>query len=75
MKCVICEHGDTEVGNTTIAIEKKGVTVVIKQVPAKVCQNCSEAYVEEATAENVLKLIQEAVRAGVQLEIRTYVAA
>ena len=49
--------------------------MVIKGVPARVCQNCGEEYVEEAITAHVLKTAEEAVRAGVQVDVRTYAAA
>jgi len=43
MKCVICKHADTEVGTTTVTLERNGFTYVVKNVPAQVCPNCGEA--------------------------------
>lgn len=75
MTCVICKNGETQPGTATITLEREGATVVIKGVPARVCQNCGEEYVEEAITAHVLKTAEEAVRAGVQVDVRTYAAA
>ena len=45
MNCVICKHGETRPGKTTVTLERKATTVVIKNVPAQVCSNCGEEYV------------------------------
>jgi len=75
MKCVICKHGETRSGTTTVTLEREGMTLVFKGVPAQVCQNCGEAYLDEATTARLLATAQEAARAGVQVDVREYVAA
>ena len=47
MKCLICKQAETQPGVTTITLERDGLTLVVKQVPAQVCPNCGEAYVDE----------------------------
>lgn len=75
MKCVICKVGDIRQGKATVTLERDGTTLVIKGVPARVCDNCGEEYVDEETADQLLKTAEEAVRAKVQVDIREYVAA
>ncbi len=75
MKCVICKHGETRSGTTTVTLEREGMTLVFKGVPAQVCQNCGEAYLDEATTARLLMTAEEAARAGVQVDVREYVAA
>ena len=75
MKCVICKNGETEPGTTTILLERDNATLVIKNVPAEVCQNCGEGYVDEETTEQLLEMAEAAVRSGVQVDVRQYVAA
>jgi len=33
MTCVICKHGETTQGTTTVTLEKDGSTIVFKEVP------------------------------------------
>jgi YgiT-type zinc finger domain-containing protein len=75
MKCVICRYGETAPGKVTVTLEQDGATVVIKEVPARVCQTCGEEYVDEDIAARLLKIAEEATQAGVQVDIRRYVAA
>jgi hypothetical protein len=49
--------------------------LVVKGVPARVCSNCGEEYVDEAVAERLLQVAEDAARAGVQVDIREYAAA
>ena len=75
MTCVICKTGETQPGTATVTLERDGATVVIKAVPARLCKNCEEEYVEENVTARRLKTAEEAVRAGVQVDVRTYAAA
>lgn len=75
MHCVICKNGETKSGYTHVLLERDGVTIVFKSVPAQICSNCGEAYVDETVTRRVLQLAEEAQRAGVQNEIRVYAEA
>ncbi len=75
MKCVICKNGETQPGKTTVTLEREGMTLVFKSVPADVCGNCGEAYVDEKISSQLLKTAEEAARSGVQVDVREYVAA
>lgn len=74
MTCVICKHGQTQPDHTTVTLERDGMTLVVKAVPAEVCSNCGEAYVDAETTEQILHAAEDAARAGVQVDIREYVA-
>ncbi len=75
MKCVICKQAQTKPGTTTLTLERGGATFVVKNVPAQVCPNCGEAYVDEETTAQVLRTAEQMARAGTQVDIRQYVAA
>ena len=72
MKCVICKQGNTRPGETTVTLERNGMTLVFKDVPAEVCPTCGEAYVDEKATEQLLKSAEEAARLGVQVDIREF---
>jgi YgiT-type zinc finger domain-containing protein len=74
MKCAICRHGDTQPGTTTVTLERDALTLVVKGVPALVCDTCGEQYVDEETAARLLRTVEEAARAGVQVDVRAYAA-
>lgn len=75
MKCVICKQGQIRPGTATVTLERSGMTLVVKCVPAHVCENCGEEYVDKETTARLLQQAEEAARAGVQVDIREYVAA
>lgn len=74
MKCAICRNGYTVNGNITVVLERGLSTVVIKNVPAKVCENCGEEYLSEETNRQLLKKAKEAVDRGVELELLRFAA-
>ena len=73
MKCVICKKGETKAGAATVTLDKDGATLVFKGVPARICANCGEEYVDEHVAASLLKAAAAAAQAGIQVEIRQYV--
>ena len=75
MKCVMCKHGETEPGITTVTLERGALTLVVKGVPAQVCSNCGEAYVDEETTRKLLETAEAEASAGAQVEVREYKAA
>ena len=75
MKCVICKQGETQPGMTTVTLERNGLTLVVKNVPARVCANCGEEYVDQEVATQLLSTAEQAARAGVLVDIRAYAAA
>ncbi|MGD0542229.1 MAG: type II toxin-antitoxin system MqsA family antitoxin [Tepidisphaeraceae bacterium] len=72
MKCVICKKGKTAPARITVTMERGATTLVFKSVPANVCDNCGEQYVSENTTRRLLREAEEAVGAGVQVEIRGF---
>ncbi len=75
LKCVVCRQGETREGTATVTLERDGMILVFKKVPAEVCEVCGEEYVTEQITGRLLAAAEEAARAGVQVDIREYVAA
>ena len=74
MKCVICRHGETKKGKTTVTVQRGETTVIIKGVPADICENCGEAYLTERITERVSAVVKEAVRQGTEVQIVRFAA-
>ena len=75
MKCVICKHGETNDGLTTITLERGSSTIVFKDVPAQVCDNCGEKYIDGKITKDVLNKANELVKNGTEVDIRRFQAA
>ncbi|MBD2300046.1 type II toxin-antitoxin system MqsA family antitoxin [Nostoc sp. FACHB-87] len=74
MQCVICKHGNTQPGLVTVTLERDNTIVILKGVPAQVCNNCGEYYLSAVVSEEVLQRAEEAVNKGAEVEILRYVA-
>lgn len=74
MKCSLCKHGETSPGTTTVHLNRGESAIIIKGVPAEICTNCGEYYLSEAITAKVLRLAEEAVRKGAELEILRFAA-
>jgi YgiT-type zinc finger domain-containing protein len=75
MTCVICKHGRTQPGTTRTAIERGSTVLVVRGVPAQVCDSCGEAYLSADAVDRLQEMLAEAARDGVQIEVREYIAA
>jgi YgiT-type zinc finger domain-containing protein len=74
MKCVVCKQADTQAGVTTVTLQRGDATYVVKEVPAQICPNCGEDYVDSAVAEELLQSSEALARAGAQVDIRRFAA-
>jgi YgiT-type zinc finger domain-containing protein len=74
MKCVICRKGETAPGKTTVTLQRGDTTVIIKDVPADVCENCGEQYFSEALTGQLLRMAEQAVKNGAEVEIIRFAA-
>lgn len=75
MKCVICRHGETYDGFATVTLERDGLTQVVKKVPARVCDNCGEQYIDDTVAVELFKITEAAANSGAEVDVRHYLKA
>lgn len=69
MNCVICKNGETSPGFVTVTLERNGSVVVIKEVPADVCNNCGHYYLDDAIATQLMEQANSAIERGAEVEI------
>jgi YgiT-type zinc finger domain-containing protein len=74
MKCVICKFSQTEEGKVTVALHRGETVLIIKDVPANICKNCGEYYLDEIVTNRVFAQAEEAVNRHAELEILRYAA-
>lgn len=72
MHDIVCRHGETQPGTTTVTFHRDGRTLVVNEVPAEVCENCGEAYVAEDVTAELLRIASEARQAQAIVLIRDY---
>ena len=65
----MCKHGQTAPGLVTVILQRGNTTVVLKDVPADVCDNCGEYYLSEDMTSTVMSFAEEAVAKNAEVEI------
>jgi len=72
MKCVICKNGETKNGLTSLSLERADVTIVVKNIPAEICENCGESYISEVTSAKVLQEAEQSIKKNSQVEVLNF---
>ena len=67
MTCVICKNKRMKRGTTVLPIERREAIVLITDIPARICANCGESYIDERTAKQVEALANEELNGRVSL--------
>jgi YgiT-type zinc finger domain-containing protein len=73
--CALCRGGRLIPGSTTMTLERDGITLVVKGVPALVCDVCGEAYLEADVTKQLFSDADLAAKRGAEVEVRRFVAA
>ncbi len=74
MQCVICKHSQTSRGKVSVTLQRGETTVIIKDVPAEVCDNCGEYYLSDEVTKKVMSLSEDAAQHHVEVEILRFAA-
>lgn len=72
MTCVICKSGTLEAGKTTVTLERGRTLIVFRRVPAEICPNCGESYLNDGVVDTVYHAAEEAAKAGVEVDVREF---
>ena len=67
-QCPLC-RGDLGSGTTTFTADFGHGLVVVRRVPAQVCRQCGEAWIDDDVAARVEGLVHEAKAKGRQFEV------
>jgi YgiT-type zinc finger domain-containing protein len=65
MICLICRRAEIVGGLTSVIFKRGEMHLVINDVPARVCPSCTEAYVGEDIASQLLRIAKEMFEAGI----------
>ncbi len=74
MKCVICKTGETAPGKVTVTLERGATVLLVKEVPAQVCEQCGEYYLDEHTTRRLYEQTEKALERNAELEVLRYAA-
>ena len=74
MKCVLCKHGTTYNGTVNVNLERDSCIIVLKDVPANICENCGEYYLSQSTIAAVLARAEKSIDRNAEVEILRFAA-
>jgi YgiT-type zinc finger domain-containing protein len=70
--CVVCPEGQLEVSTFTKTMERGETTLVVKGVPALVCDTCGDASYTEAIGQRLAEMLEAADEAGIETAVRSF---
>jgi YgiT-type zinc finger domain-containing protein len=70
----MCKGGEFALGKTTVTVQRGETLVIIKDVPADVCRDCGEAYLDDNVAQKIEQQVEEAVARHTEIAILRYAA-
>ncbi|MEQ1744243.1 MAG: type II toxin-antitoxin system MqsA family antitoxin [Saprospiraceae bacterium] len=66
--CPLCS-GQVKPGTTTFSLDLQSGVIVVRKVPAHICQQCGEEWLDDQQAAKLEKIVARARQAKVQLEM------
>ena len=71
--CLSCKRGSLVRGTTTATFDAEGTTVVIRNIPADVCDSCGEGFFDPLTTDRLVELAAAAAGwSGAPVQICDY---
>lgn len=67
-RCPIC-GGDKKAGQTIYSVDLGFGVVVVRNVPAMVCSQCGEEWINAVTAQKLAKMVDMAKKNKLQIEM------
>ena len=73
MRCVFCK-GEMRKGKVNVPVDLGDRFILIKGVPALVCQECGEYFVSDEVMKKLESIVEEAKSRNVEVEILRFAA-
>jgi len=71
MKCFMCKGELTE-KNVNYMVDLENTIIIVKGVPAKVCEDCKEQYFDDETSKNIEKIVNRLKDLSTEITIINY---
>jgi len=71
MKCILCKSNLVK-GNVNHSVDFGGYIIIIKGVPANICKQCGEYYIENDIASKLEKIIEDAIKIKAEILVINY---
>ena len=73
-RCPLC-GGNKAPGTTIFSVDLGDGVVVIRSVPAQVCAQCGEEWIDDQTAKDLEDIVEQARKRRHQVEVLTFPSA
>ena len=73
MLCILCK-GEMQQENINYPVDLKDRFILIKGVPALVCKQCGEQYLNNDVLKKIERIVENAKKHNVEIEIIRYAA-
>ena len=70
--CPVCKGGHKQPGSTTFTVDLGFGVVVVRGVPAQVCDLCGTDWIEDSIAEQLEKIIEQARKKHPVVEVANW---
>jgi len=70
--CPVCRGGHKQPGTTTFTVDLGFGVVVVRNVPAQVCDLCGTDWIDDATAETLERVVEQARRKHPVVEVSSW---
>lgn len=64
MVCIHCEIGKLKPGKTNITLNRGNQIVIVQDVPALICANCKESYLDSDVTSQAYELVEQKLKLG-----------
>jgi YgiT-type zinc finger domain-containing protein len=72
MICLICRQSQLVPGFTTVKLDHEEINLTVRGVPAGLCPNCGDAYLDEKVATRLLQIMKRSIESGEPMEFLEY---
>jgi len=69
--CPVC-RGHKKEGTTTFAVDLGSGVIVVRHVPALVCEQCGMEWIDDAIAETLEKIVDDVRQKGSIVEVKEF---
>jgi YgiT-type zinc finger domain-containing protein len=75
MTCPICNRAQTVHSVTTLVFQKDSSTIIVRDVPAEICNHCDESFLFENVSKKVLDLTRNGKAGKAPVKLYLYAEA
>lgn len=70
-QCPLC-GGDKRPGSTTYSVDLGDGIVIVRSVPAEICSECGEEWIDSQTAHTLEEIVEQAKKRHHQVEVLAF---